>query len=237
MLKYNLTENPLTERPDDYSAQTHSVTSLDKEAVITRILNLGTLLTRTDIIAVLNGLEEVVVGALHEGCNVTLPLFNTSFSVSGVFESPSDSFDANRHKLNINLSRGVLLRNAEKTVKFEKTNAPAPQPNILEVKDSMTGSVNEKLTAKGVVEMYGYNLKIEGNDPACGLWFINDAGNETKVERIIKNKPTRIIALIPDLDKGDYRIKIVTRFSNGGKPLKMPKTFVYPQKFRIEGDV
>ena len=96
MLKYSLVENLLTDRPDDYSAQTHCVTSLDKEAIIKRMLQRGNLLTRTDILAVLNGFEETVTDALLEGNNLTLPLFNTSFSISGVFESPLDSFDGNR---------------------------------------------------------------------------------------------------------------------------------------------
>jgi hypothetical protein len=75
MLKYSLTENLLTERPANYSAQAHSGASLDKEAVI----------TRTDILAVLNSLEETIVDALLDGTTVNLPLFNTSFSISEVF--------------------------------------------------------------------------------------------------------------------------------------------------------
>ena len=237
MLKYSLIENMLTERQDDYSAQTHSMASLDKEAIITRMLNRGTLLTRTDIVAVLNGLEETVVETLLEGNNLTLPLFNTSFSISGVFENPLDSFDGNRHKLNVNLTKGALLRKAEKEVKFEKTNTPIPQPQIQEVKDSVTGSVNEKLMAKGVVEVRGYNLKIEGDDPTCGLWFIDDAGNEHKAVYIIENKPARIIAMIPNLDNGNYQVKVVTQFANGSKLLKAPKSFVYPKKMTVEGEV
>ena len=50
VLKYSLVENLLTERPDDFLAQTHSMGSLDKNAIIDRMLKRGTLLTRTDII-------------------------------------------------------------------------------------------------------------------------------------------------------------------------------------------
>jgi len=163
MLKYSLTENLLTERNDDFSAQTYSVASLDKEAIIARILKKGTTLTRTDVLAVLNAFEETVADALLQGYSMTLPLFNTSFSISGVFESALDTFDGNRHKLNINLTKGILLRNAERNVKFEKTNTPAPLPQIQEVKDSVSQTVNERLTARGVVEVRGYNLKIDGD--------------------------------------------------------------------------
>lgn len=229
MLKYSLVENLLTERLDDYSAQAHNVSSLDKGAIINRMLNRGTLLTRTDILAVLNGFEETVAEAILAGYSVNLPLFNTSFSISGVFESPLDTFDGNRHKLNVNLTKGLLLREAERKVKFEKTNNPAPLPQIQEIRDSISGAVNEKLTAKGVVELRGYNLKIEGTDDSCGLWFVAENGTQTKAGVIIENKPSKIIAMIPELPDGSYQLKVVTQFSNSLRLLKTPKLFVYPK--------
>ncbi|MDR1113019.1 MAG: DUF4469 domain-containing protein [Bacteroidales bacterium] len=232
MLKYTLTENLLTGRTDDYSAQAHAVASLDKEAIIARILKKGTALTKTDVLAVFNGIEEAIADALLEGNTINLPLFNTSFSISGVFEGPLDAFDGNRHKLNINLTKGVLLRDAEKNVKFEKTNIAAPQPQIQEVKDSVSGTVNETLTASGVVEVRGYNLRIDGNDPSCGLWFVADNGSEVKASVIIENKPSRIIAMIPALPAGKYRVKVVTQYT-GSNLLRTPKTFVYPKALTV----
>jgi hypothetical protein len=233
MLEYFLVENLLTDRPDDFSAQTRSIATLDKEGLIVRILNKGTLLTRTDIVAVLNGLEESVVEALLEGYSLTLPLFNTAFSISGVFEGPLDMFDANRHKLNINLTKGTLLRKAEREVKFGKTQSGASLPNIQEVKDSVSGAVNEKLTRQGVAEVRGYNLKIEGDNPACGFWFVNESGTETKAATLVENKPSRLIVLIPDLADGFYQVKVVTQSTGGGVFLKQPKTVVYPKVLSV----
>ena len=197
MLKYSLSENQLTERPDDFSAQMHTISSLDKEALIVRMLNRGTALTRTDILAVMNGIEETVSEALHEGYSLNLPLFNTSFSISGVFEGPMDSFDGNRHKLNINLTKLV--------------------------------------TSGGVVEIRGYNLKIEGDDPSCGLWFIHSNGTDYKASVIIENKPSKIIAMIPNMPDGIglCQLKLVTQFSGSSKWLKTPKQFVYPKNLDV----
>jgi len=233
VLKYSLVENLLTERPDDLSAQTHSMGSFDREAIITRMLQKGTLLTRTDILAVLNAFEETITDALLNGYAVNLPLFNTSFSISGLFEGAMDSFDGNRHKLNINLTKGTLLRNAEKNVKLEKTAARAPQPTIQEVMDSVSGAVNERLTASGVVELRGYNLRIEGDDPTCGLWFIAENGIETKAAVILENKPSRIMAMIPALAAGNWQVKVVTQFTGSGKSLKTPKMMIYPKNLTV----
>ena len=233
MLKYSLNENLLTDRPDDYSAQTHASGSFDMEAIINRMLSRGTLVTRTDVVAVMNNFQEAVVDIVNEGGMINTPLFNTSFSISGVFESPLDSFDGNRHKLNINVTKGVLLRSAEKSVKFEKTGAVTPTPQIQEVKDSISGTVNETLTPNGVVEVYGYNLKLAGDHPTCGLWFVASNGTEVRAEVIIENKPSKIIAMIPNLPQGEWQIKIVTQYSGGGFSLKTPKVFTYPKILRI----
>jgi nucleoid DNA-binding protein len=229
-MKYSLNEKLLTERPDDYSAIAHAVSSLDTEAVLQRIINKGTTVTKTDVLAVLNSFYEVVRDAHLEGHTVNLPLINTSFSISGVFDGPMDSFDPNRHKLNINVSKGTILRDAEKNVKTEKTNVQTPLPQIQEVKDSVTGKVNERITSGGVVEVRGYNLKIDGDNPKCGLWFVDDSGAEVKAETIIENKPTRIIAIIPTLKSGNWQVKVVSQFSGGGKFLKEPKMFIYQKK-------
>ena len=93
MLKYALQENLLTERPDDYAAQTIVEGSYDKEAIINLMLQRGTLATRTDMLAVLNLFEEVITGLIQNGGTINLPLFNTSFSISGVFDGPMDIFD------------------------------------------------------------------------------------------------------------------------------------------------
>ncbi|MGC3979519.1 MAG: DNA-binding domain-containing protein [Paludibacteraceae bacterium] len=227
-LKYSLTENLLTERPDDYSAQTHSAESYGKEKFIKRLLGKGTLVTETDALAVLNIIESTVREITLEGGTINLPLFNTSFSISGVFESPLDMFDANRHKLNVNITKGTLLRDAEKEVTFEKTTSPVPQPQIQEVKDSVSGKTNETLTPGGIIEVRGYNIKVAGGDAAAGLWFISESGAEVKATILAQNKPSLLIAQIPVLAAGNWQVKIITQYS-GSNILQVPKIYVYPK--------
>ena len=118
-------------------------------------------------------------------------------------------------------------------LKFDKTNTAAPLPQIQEVRDSVSGAVNELLTAGGVIEVRGYNLKIDGDDPSCGLWFVRDDGQQLKAEIFIENKPAKVTAFIPDLSPGNWQLKLVTQFSGGGVFLKTPKTFVYPMNLKV----
>lgn len=232
-LKYSLIENLLTERPDDYSAQTQSSESYDLERFIKRMLAKGTAMTETDAQAAFTLIESTAKDITLEGGTLNLPLFNTSFSISGVFEGPMDNFDANRHKLNVNITKGTVLRAAEKEVTFEKTNAVSPQPIIQEVKDTVSGKVNEELTPNGVIELRGYNIKIVGNDASTGLFFVSDAGEEIKATVFAENKPSTIIAIIPALATGNWQVKIATQYS-GGTLLKTPKVYVYPKVLTVK---
>lgn len=228
MLKYALVENLLTERPNEYSAQVYASKTFDKKKFIERLLQKGTLMTETDAVAAMNAIESTVIEIIEEGGTLNLPLFNTSFTVSGIFEGPIDTFDGKRHKLNIKFTKGILLREVEKRIMMEKTVAAVPQPTILEVRDSLSGKVNEILTPNGVIEVRGVNIKIAGEDPDCGLWFTNESGKEEKAAVFIENKPSVVIAAIPALATGAYQLKIVTRYtSSGGRILKNTKTCIY----------
>ncbi|MDR1199701.1 MAG: DUF4469 domain-containing protein [Prevotellaceae bacterium] len=233
MLEYSLHENLLTERTDDYSAQTHSKASYNREQFIDLMLQRGTLMTKTDALAVLNNIEETVAYIVKNGGMINMPLFNTGFSISGVFEGAADVFDPNRHHLHVNISKGTLLRDAEKDVKLTKVNVALPQPQILEVKDSVTGSIDSLLTAGGVIEIVGVNIKIAGENSACGLYFVDAGGTETKAVTLVNNKPATVIAIIPALAAGEYHVKIVTQYA-AGKDLKEPKTTVYSKLLRLQ---
>ena len=236
MLKYSLIDNPLTERPDDYMAQTIVSRTFDEEGIVREMLRRGTLLTRTDALAVLNIWKETIVDIVLDGGTINTPLFNTSFSISGVFEGPMDSFDGSRHKLNVNVTKGTALRDAEKRVRVEKTDTLVPQPNIVEVKDAVSGRVSEKLTPGGVLQLWGNHLKIMGENPEVGLWFVPEAGGDAaKAEVVVVNKPSSIIAMIPaTLAKGNYAVRIVTQFSGGGPLLKVPRMHLFDKLLEVE---
>ncbi|GHT80416.1 hypothetical protein FACS189467_2490 [Bacteroidia bacterium] len=233
MLEYSLHENPLTERTDDFAAQPHVKNSYKRDQLIELMLQRGTLVTKTDIIAVLNNLEETVDYIVRNGGTVNLPLFDTGFSIGGVFDSAMDSFDPARHKLHVTIRKGTVLRTAEKEVKLTKINSAPPQPSVLEVKDSVSGTVDTTLTAGGVVEINGINIKIAGDNPDNGLYFVAANGNAAKAATIVTNKPATLIALVPALAASSYQVKIVTQY-NGGAGVKEPKITTYGKTLVVQ---
>ena len=106
-------------------------------------------------------------------------------------------------------------------------------PEIKEVKDTSSDLFNERLTPRAIVEVYGYDIKIDGDDPTCGLWFVSENNVETKATIVAENKPSKIIALIPELSPGKWQLKVVTQYSGGGNLVKLPKVFVFPKKLTV----
>lgn len=233
MLKYNLTENPLTEREDDFTAHVHPAQTITKDDLVDEILKKGTTLTRTDILAVINAQNEATVDLVKRGCSINFDLYNISYSISGTFEGPLDTFDTARHKLHVNITMGTLIRDAVSEIKLEKTATTANLPTILEVRDSVSGTVDTKLTPGGVVEVYGTHIKIEGTNSACGLYFVSETGTAVKAATLVQNKPSTVIAIIPILASGNHHIKLVTQYT-GSNLLKTPKECIF-QKTLVVG--
>ena len=87
-LDYFLTENLLTDRPDDMTAIARSGASIDENGLIDRILAKGTTLTRTDVKAVFTAANEAIAEGAEHGETYTLPLMNEkSFQYSKLFIS------------------------------------------------------------------------------------------------------------------------------------------------------
>ncbi len=235
MIKYHLLENFLTERADDYTAQVISAGSFSKEAIVDRMLQRGTLITKTDALAVLNSYEETIVEIIKEGNTVALPLYQTGFSISGVFEGAMDTFDPSRHSLKITINKGTLLRKAQADLKLEKTTNVASTLSILEVRDAVSGTANISLTPNGIMEIYGSNIKVVGDKPECGVYLVAADGSDTKVSTIARNKPSTLMCLIPALSVGTYQVKVVTQYGTGGQRiLNEPRTALFEREFKVD---
>jgi len=224
MLKFNLVENLLTPAPNDYMAQVIGVRSYSVEEIVERMLKRGTLITKADVLAVLEVYHNEIADIVSEGEAVHTPIFNTQPSIPGVFDSAADNFDPARHKVRVNINPGLLLRAAAEKIKATKVHVDDPIPYIVEVKDIVSGTVNDMLTLGGVLQLRGSRLKFLPDEPDNGVFLLDDQNGENRCQLIVENKPARIIVVLPDqLPRGNYRIEIRTTYSTAMKPAKTLK--------------
>ncbi len=232
-LKYSLTENLLTEQADDYNARPQEVKSHDLESIIAQMLEKGSTVTRADILAVLSNFFEVASSITANGEAIHTDLFKTNFSIAGVFEGATDSFDKSRHRIKVNTTAGKVLKEALKKIRVEKVSASEVIPHILEVKDSISGSVNEQITSGGILEITGSLLKIEGDHSDNGVYFVARDGTKKRVATIADNKPARLFVVLPKLASGEYTLQITTQYNGGGSGLKNPRTGTFDKLLTV----
>jgi hypothetical protein len=235
MLEYTLEDNELTDKTGDLRAQVINVTSYTQNDIVDHILKIGAGLTRSDVASVLEAEKQVIEAIIAEGGAVNTELFNAFPSVSGVFDTPDQAFDHSKHKVKINLHPGVVLRSAVSQVKPKRIAAVVSGTIITSATDLKTGSINGTLTPGRDVKLSGAKLKIAGDNLDVGLYFVPTGGGaEVKVDPsdIVVNNPAELIAVIPPLPAGAYRVRIITQYTSG-KYLKTPHTFTFDKDLTV----
>ena len=231
-LKYSLTENLLTAQPDDYNARPQEVSSHNLESIISQMLEKGSTVTRADILAALNNFFEVVASITASGETINTDLFKTSLSITGVFDGAGDTFDKSRHTIKVNTNAGKVLKEAVAKIQVEKTTTPESIPYILEVKDSVSGIVNDQITSGGVLEITGSLLKVDGDNAANGVYLVAADGSKNKVPTLVDNKPARLFVILPALTAGEYTLQITTQYT-GGTPVKTSRTGTFSKPLTV----
>ena len=79
------------------------------------------------------------------------------------------------------------------------------------------------------------NIKIEGDDPACGVLLTPAEGEPVKPRLVTHNNPSELTILLPDMAEGEYTLSVTTQYGRG-TALKQPRTYVFPVMLVVAGD-
>jgi hypothetical protein len=258
MLEYYLEPNLLTDAPDDCSsgkplelrsfhlrensidklwsfgfAKTPRQTGTAGLPIIERIMGIGAGLTRSDVMSVFEAEKQVCAAIIAEGGAINTELWVAHPSIQGVFTA---SAEPDAHTVRINLHAGKVLRDAIAGMRTRKV-PPVQTGTIIEsVTDVKTSSVNGNLTPNRDLRITGVKLKIAGEDPGNGLFFVNAVtGERTQVDPtdIVENNPSNILAVIPALAAGTYHVQVVTQFNGSGRPLNAPRITTFDKPLTV----
>ncbi|SEM53899.1 protein of unknown function [Chryseobacterium taichungense] len=87
---------------------------------------------------------------------------------------------------------------------------------ILQVTDVKSDFVNDLLTSGRNLEIAGSTMKVTGEDPSVGVFFVNAAMQariKLEASDIVTNNPSEVMVVIPELAAGTYEIKVVTQYA------------------------
>jgi hypothetical protein len=165
-----------------------------------------------------------LIHQLLDGFSVQLGDFiSIHCRIGGTFHGANDHISAeNLHIVFRTLGR---LKKLLKQVKIENEGPAGDGAYIDEIVDTHSESLNNTLTPGGTAHIMGHKIKVEGDDTACGVYFVNqEEGTRFKVaEHLTINRNTELVCVIPALPLGTFKLEIVTLDSRG-TTLKEPRT-------------
>ncbi|WP_462319739.1 DNA-binding domain-containing protein [Marinilabilia sp.] len=238
-IKANLYLNLLTDDPNDYSARVDSEKSLSTRDICNSAVTRGGAATTAESMEYHVDLFFKEMGyQLSNGFSVNTGYFTAGALIKGVFNSPGESFDPNKHSVLFQFNQGALLREEIQNINVEIQGVADTGTVIMEVVDVKSGSVNDVVTPGRNLRIRGTKVKIDGDHPEVGVSFVNTStGDVVKVDPtdIVENMPSELIIFTPELEAGTYNVKVTTQFSgNSSSLLKDPRTTVFEHQLTVQ---
>jgi hypothetical protein len=131
--------------------------------------------------------------------------------------------------------QGALLRKELGNVAVTITGVADTSAFIAQATNVKTGSINDLLTVGRNLRISGSKIKIAGDNPANGVWFVNqDTQERTRVDDtdVATNNPAELMIIIPELTAGTYTLEVTTQYS-GSNILKEPRTAVFNRMLTV----
>jgi len=236
-IKAALYDNVLTPNTNDFMARVSSERSLNVKDVCRAANTRGGADISADAMEHAVNLFFKEMGySLCDGFSINTGWFTASVSIKGVFDSPTEKFNAAKHTVMFDFKQGSLLRKELGAVTVNITGVADTSAYIAQATDVKTGSVNDMLTPGRNLRISGSKIKIDGENPENGVFFVNQETQErTRVDDtdVATNNPSEVMIIIPELAAGAYRLEIVTQYSSG-KNLKQPRKAAFDRVLTVE---
>ncbi|MDR1399127.1 MAG: DUF4469 domain-containing protein [Treponema sp.] len=175
---------------------------------------------------------------LCDGFAVNTGYFSIYPNVGGSFNR-TEGHDAQKHPVTFRFRPLAPLRALAKHIVIDIEGVANVSGYIAQFIDIKTGSVNDALTPGGVFSIVGRKIKIVGNDPEIGVYFVSTQNSDQRVkvvERFIQNMPSKLIGIVPELSAGTWKAEIKTQFSGSGSTtLLEPRVIVSEATLTVLG--
>ncbi|GHU01055.1 hypothetical protein FACS1894147_00180 [Spirochaetia bacterium] len=178
-----------------------------------------------DLIEHAHILVKEVVYQLLNGFSVQFgDFFSLHMTMGGTYHSEHENMSGK----NLHVTIRILNRFLEliQKVQVENEGFAGDTAYIDDIIDVRSDALNGVLTPGGMAHIQGGKIKVEGEAPEIGVWFVNQAAGNVRAKvagNLALNRPTEVMGEIPALTAGTYKLEIVTRYSNSTILLKEPR--------------
>ena len=224
-------DNLLTkDNPNDFIARTVSERSLNVKQICEAAVSRGGADVTSAAMehATALFLKEMAY-QLCDGYSVNTGYFTAGTQIRGVFDGPTETFNSQKHNILFQFNQGEKLRAEIPNIEINILGVADASSIILQVKDVKSGTVNDLLTPGRNLKIAGNKIKVAGDNPANGIYFVNTATEariQVETNDVVVNNPSEIIVMIPALTAGTYTLEVVTQFASS-TILKEPRTATF----------
>ncbi|GHU26042.1 hypothetical protein FACS1894164_16580 [Spirochaetia bacterium] len=228
--------NYLTKQEGTYIARTKTEASLSVEEVCAAATTRGKATQSYEIMVMcVHDFIEESLYQLEDGFSIETKLFSIHPKLGGIFDKLGKLIDSNKQKVSFTFRIGSALRRVSDKINIVIEGLADTAGYIGRIQDVDSETFDQDLTPGGNIVIEGHKIKVEGDSPEIGVYFINQtSGVKIRVtKRLAENRDAKIIATVPaDIPSGIYRIEISTQYTKGTQ-LKNPRAIIYEADLTI----
>jgi hypothetical protein len=229
-IQVKLYPNYLPNTEGRYIAKTDNEALLNVERVCAAMKNRGGFLgSYENLIENIKQFFDECAYQLCDGFALNLGYYSVHPNIGGTFNSEKDAYDPKQNPISFRFRTRLPLRNLIKYIAVDITGVADGNAFIDEFIDRDEDSVNGIFAPGNMFCINGNKIKLAGNDPGCGVFFVpvDDPSKAVKVTRIGENNASTITGIAPDTYCRYNRIEIRTQYTGSGVTfLKAPRSIV-----------
>jgi len=223
--------NSLPSLKGTYIARTGSDACLTIEQICSELKNRGGYTgSYEDLVMHVRMFFDEAAYQLCDGYAVNTGYFSIHPYISGAFTSTSELYDPKKHPILFRFRTRKALQRLARAIKVEIVGPADTNGLIDKFYDVETGSTNETVTSGGLFNISGPKIKVTGDDPLIGVYFISSENPENEVKvtaTLAQNTANKLTGVIPQLTSGLWKVMIKTQFNGSSSSiLKKPRTMI-----------
>jgi len=155
---------------------------------------------------------------LADGFSANLGLFSVRPNIGGVFHSEKEAHDHKAHPITFRFQSLKPLKELRDNIEVIIEGVADVGAYIDLFTDYDEKSENTLYGPGHQFGLHGHKVKLAGNDPGVGLYFVpvDDPSKAVKVTRIAENTGTKITGIAPQTGHTQNRLEIRTQYAGSG---------------------
>lgn len=225
-LKGWIAPNTVTKDPNDKILILDPAGKIGLDKVYEEMRAEDTGLRQETLVHVVTLYERVIARLLMNGYHVNTGLFYAVPRFTGLIEK--GRWNPEKNNIYVSFTQDKVLREEIQKTEIDIQGEKADLMFVIDTEDRSNGLTDGSMTPGRNFAIRGAYLKVEGDDPAVGITFVN---TETKAQvkltsdMFAVNNPSELIFLVPTgLPDGNYELTICTQYMKGKSLLKTPRS-------------